>query len=167
LKESRNSVSSNKKAVVQLLDRTALRGYVNPNGMAEAEALDLLTQDGEHREIKMHTVRTVYFVREFDEPFQLERKTFLSRPKLNGLWVRLVYRDDETIEGLIANDLAELLDVGIQLTPPDLHGNTMRMFVPRTAIEELKVLGVVGVARRGPREQRVLIPAAQTKLFNE
>jgi uncharacterized protein DUF6982 len=167
LKESRNSVSSNKKAVVQLLDRTALRGYVNPNGLMEAEALDLLTQDGEHREIKMHMVRTVYFVREFDEPFQLERKTFLSRPKLNGLWVRLVYRDDEAIEGLIANDLAELLDVGIQLTPPDLHGNTMRMFVPRTAIEELKVLGVVGVARRGPREQRVLIPAAQTKLFNE
>jgi uncharacterized protein DUF6982 len=167
LKESRNSGSSNKKAVVQLLDRTALRGYVNPNGMAEAEALDLLTQDGEHREIKMAHVRTVYFVREFDEPFQLERKTFLSRPKLNGLWVRLVYRDEEAIEGLIANDLAELLDVGIQMTPPDLHGNTMRMFVPRTAIEELKVLGVVGVARRGPREQRVLVPAAQTKLFSE
>jgi hypothetical protein len=97
----------------------------------------------------------------------LERKTFLSRPKLNGLWVRLLYRDDEAIEGLLANDLAELLDVGIQLTPPDLHGNTMRMFVPRTAIEELKVLGVVGVARRGPREHRVLIPGTQTKLFNE
>jgi hypothetical protein len=167
VKDARSAGSSNKKAVVQLLDRTALRGYVNPSGMAEAEAIDLLTQDGEHREIKMATVRTVYFVREFDEPFQLERKTFLSRPKLNGLWVRLVYRDDEAIEGLIANDLAELMDVGIQLTPPDLHGNTMRMFVPRTAIEELKVLGVVGVARRGPREQRVLIPVTQTKLFNE
>ena len=139
MKESRNSGSSNKKAVVQLLDRTALRGYVNPNGLVDAEAVSLLTQDGEHREIKMASVRTVYFVREFDEPFQLERKTFLSRPKLNGLWVRLVYRDEEAIEGLIANDLAELLDVGIQLTPPDLHGNTMRMFVPRTAIEELKV----------------------------
>ena len=46
-----------------------------------------------------------------------------------------------------------MLDSGIQLTPPDLHGNTLRMFVPRSALLELKVLGVVGVARRAAQPQ--------------
>jgi hypothetical protein len=166
-RETRNSTVSNKKAVVQLLDRTAIKGYVHPAGLERAPQLDLLTPDGEHRSIAMPSVRTIYFVREFDEPYQLERKTFLSRPKINGLWVRVRFRDEDVIEGLIANDLLELLDAGIQLTPPDLHGNTIRLFVPRTAIEELKVLGVVGIARRGPREVRPIVSSSQSKLFTD
>ncbi|MGA8035110.1 MAG: hypothetical protein WB985_03990 [Candidatus Acidiferrales bacterium] len=166
-KETRSPGSSNKKAVVQLLDRTAIKGYLSPNGLAQAETVDLLTQDGEHKQINLASVRAIYFVRELGDPFPLERKTFLSRPKLNGLWVRLRFRDEEVIEGLAANDLVELLDGGIQLTPPDLHGNTMRLFIPRSAIEEMKVLGVVGIARRGPREFRPTVPSSQSKLFTD
>ena len=33
--------------------------------------------------------------------FEPERKVFLSRPKLDGLWVRLRYADSETIEGVV------------------------------------------------------------------
>jgi hypothetical protein len=166
-RDTRNPAVSNKKVVIQLLDRTAIKGYVNPTGLAQAESLDQLTPDGEHRSIALPSVRTIYFVREFDEPYHLERKTFLSRPKINGLWVRLHFRDEDVIEGLVANDLVELLDGGIQLTPPDLHGNTIRLFIPRSAIEEMKVLGVVGIARRGPRESRPIISAAQSKLFTD
>jgi hypothetical protein len=166
-RDTRNSTASNKKAVVQLLDRTAIKGYVNPSGLAQAASLDLLTPDGERRSIALPSVRTIYFVREFGEPYQLERKTFLSRPKINGLWVRLRFCDEDVIEGLAANDLVELLDAGIQLTPPDLHGNTIRLFVPRTAIEEMKVLGVVGIARRGPREIRPVVSSSQSKLFTD
>jgi hypothetical protein len=158
---------SNKKAVVQLLDRTAIKGYLSPAGLGLAKTLDLLTQDGEHRQIDVASVRAIYFVRELESPFQLERKTFLSRPKLNGLWVRLRFRDEDSIEGLAANDLVELLDGGIQITPPDLHENTMRMFIPRSAIEEMKVLGVVGIARRGPREVRPIVSSSQSKLFTD
>ncbi len=129
-KESRNPGSTNKKVVVQLLDRTALKGYLNPNGLAQAAKLDLLTTEGEHRTIDVSSLRTIYFVRELDEPFALERKTFLSRPKLNGLWVRLRFIDEDVIDGLVPSDLVELLDSGIQLTPPDVHGNTVRMFIP-------------------------------------
>jgi hypothetical protein len=167
VKETRNPGSSNKKVVVQLLDRTAIKGYVSPAGLGQADSLDLLTPEGEHRVIDLKSVRTIYFIREFSDPYQLERKTFLSRPKLNGLWVRLRFRDEDVIEGLVANDLVELLDAGIQLTPPDLHGNTIRLFIPRTAIEEMKVLGVVGIARRGPREVRPAIPSSQSKLFTD
>ena len=84
----------------------------------------------------------------------MERKTFLSRPKLDGLWVRLRFRDDDALEGIVSNNLLDLLDTGVQLTPPDLHGNVLRMFIPRSALAEMKVLGVVGVARRTARATR-------------
>ncbi len=164
--KERATGSSNKKAVVQLLDRTVIKGYVNPAGLSASPTIDVLTADGEHRSVELKYVRTIYFVRELEDSFQLQRKTFLSRPKLDGLWVRVRFADEDTLEGLIANDLIDLLDSGIQLTPPDLHGNTVRLWVPRTAIEEMKVLGVVGVARRSTPDSRTS-SNAQTKLFTD
>jgi hypothetical protein len=83
--------------------------------------------------------------------------------------VRLRFRDDDVMEGIVSNDLLDLLDTGVQLTPPDLHGNSLRLFIPRAALEEMKVLGVVGVARRTGREASGAraIAAAQPKLFSE
>jgi hypothetical protein len=143
-----------------------LKGYLNPAALARAEAFDLLTPDGEHVSVAMASVKSVYFVREFPDVFQPERKVFLSRPKLDGLWVRLRFRDEDVMEGIVANDLLDLLDNAVQLTPPDLHGNTLRLFIPRSALAEMKVLGVVGAARRTPRAAGA-VAASQSKLFNE
>jgi len=147
-----------------LADRTPLRGYLNPATLAESDILDLLTPDGEHQAVALNEVRSVYFVREFTDNFEPERKVFLSRPKLDGLWVRLKFRDNETIEGVVPNDLLALLDHGVQITPPDLHGTSLRIFIPRTALAEMTVLGVVGIARRKPAQPAA---ASQSKLFNE
>jgi hypothetical protein len=59
-----------------------------------------------------------------------------------------------------------MLDHGVQITPPDLHGNSLRIFIPRSALTEMKVLGVVGVARRLPR-QPAAAATPQPKLFDE
>ena len=90
--KSRGPSSTLKKVVVLLLDRTSEKGYLNPGTLGQTEAIDLLTLDGEHQAIELEQVKCVYFVREFNETFELERKTFLSRPKLDGLWVRLRFR---------------------------------------------------------------------------
>lgn len=167
--KSRAPSSTHKKVVVLLLDGTAIRGYLNAATLGRSETIDLLSPEGEHKSIELTDVKSVYFVREFLEPFEPERKTFLSRPKLDGLWVRLRFRDDDVMEGIVSNDLLDLLDTGVQLTPPDLHGNSLRLFIPRTALEEMKVLGVVGVARRTARDASTAraIAAAQPKLFSE
>lgn len=167
--KSRTPSSTHKKVVVLLLDGASIRGYLNAATLGRTETIDLLTQDGEHKSIALQDVKLVYFVREFLDSFTPERKTFLSRPKLDGLWVRLRFRDDDVMEGIVSNDLLDLLDTGVQLTPPDLHGNSLRLFIPRTALEEMKVLGVVGVARRGPRPASGAraSDAAQPKLFSE
>jgi hypothetical protein len=156
-----------KKVVVALADRSAIRGYLNPAKLGKSETFDLLTQDGEHREVTIEDVRSVYFVREFTPNYEPERKAFLSRPKLDGLWVRMKFRDNDTLEGVVPNDLLAILDSGVHITPPDLQGDTQRMFIPRAAITEMKVLGVVGIARRTPDKAAAAAVAAQPRLFTE
>ena len=145
------------------MDKKALRGYLSPARLGQSEPIDVLTPDGEHEQIPLAKVRAIYFVREFSDDFEPERKAFLSRPKLDGLWVRLRFTDNDTLEGVIPNDLLSLIDNGLQITPPDLNSTTDRIFVPRSALFEVTVLGVVGIARRKPSA----VAAAQSRLFNE
>lgn len=144
----RAPTSTHKKVVVRFLNGSTCRGYLNPSRLGEGEMVEVLTPEGEHRNVALEDVRSIYFVREFADEFEPERKAFLSRPKLDGLWVRLRFRDNDTIEGVVPNDLLSLLDHGVQITPPDLHGTTLRIFIPRSALAEMTVLGVVGIARR-------------------
>lgn len=167
--KKRGPASTLKKVVVLLLDRSTLKGYLDTKTLGHSDAVDILTPNGEHHSVLVKDIKSVYFVREFSDSFEPERKAFLSRPKIDGLWVRLRFRDEDVMEGIVSNDLMELLDGGVRLTPPDLHGNVLHMFVPRTALSELKVLGVVGAARRTPRATRDIraVLEAQSKLFSE
>ena len=136
---------------------------MNPSRLQLTEPLDLLTVEGEHHSLLLKDIRAVYFVREFTVDYEPERKAFLSRPKLDGLWVRLRFHDNEMLEGIVTNDLLAFLDSGVQITPPDLNGTTVRIFVPRTALAEMSVLGVVGIARRKPAPPAQIQP----KLFSD
>ena len=153
--KNRTPASTHKKVIIVLADKKPLRGYLNPVRLGQNDPVDLLTPDGEH----------IFFVREFSDDFEPERKAFLSRPKLDGLWVRLRYNDGETLEGVVPNDLLSLLDNGLQITHPDLNSTTDRIFVPRAALSEVTVLGVVGIARRKPAAAAAA--ASQPRLFNE
>ena len=164
--KNRAPASTHKKVVVVLLDKTALRGYLSPTRLGQADPIDVLTPDGEHEQIPLAKIRSIYFVREFSDDFEPERKAFLSRPKLDGLWVRLRFTDNDTLEGVVPNDLLSLLDNGLQITPPDLNSTSDRIFVPRSALSEVTVLGVVGIARRKPAAAAAAA-ANQPRLFTE
>lgn len=163
--KTRLPASTHKKVIVVLADKKPLRGYLNPVRLGQSDPIDLLTPDGEHVEVPLARVRSIYFVREFSDDFEPERKAFLSRPKLDGLWVKLRYNDGETLEGVVPNDLLSLLDNGLQITSPDLNSPTDHIFVPRAALTEVTVLGVVGIARRKPAAAAAA--ASQPRLFNE
>jgi Family of unknown function (DUF6982) len=162
--KSRPPASTHKKVVVEFLDRKSLRGFMNPSRIGQSPAVDVLTPEGEHEEIPYEKVRAIYFVRDLAVEFEPERTAFLSRPKLDGLWVKLRFRDGETLEGVVPNDLLALMENGLQLTPPDFNSNTDRIYVPRSALTELTVMGVVGIARRKPAAAAA---AVQPRLFNE
>lgn len=129
------------------LDGKSHAGYLDPAHLGKAELIDLLSVEGEHRSVPLKDVKGVYFVRDFSEPFQPARKFFLSRPRQEGLWVRLLFIDGDRMDGLVPNDLLGLLERGIHVTPPGSHGNSLRLFIPHPALREFRVLGVVGAAR--------------------
>ena len=161
--KKRIAATTHKKVVVLMLDGTRAQGYLNASDLGQQETVELLSNSGEYQTLELATIKSIHFVREFRDDFEPERKAFLSRPKLDGLWVRLKFRDDDVQEGIVANDLLDLLVNGVRLTPPDLHGNSLWIFIPRTALAEMKVLGVVGVARRQPATPT----DKQPKLFSE
>lgn len=160
----RQTAGTHKKAIVVPLAGKSVQGYINPGELGRSDQLELLSTDGEYVNLELAKIKTIHFVREFAAQQAPERKTFLSRPKLEGLWVRCLFRDQDAIEGIVANNLVEIAQHGVRLTPPDLHGNTLWIFIPATALAEVTVLGVVGIARRRK-------PAAaadrQPKLFDE
>jgi len=45
-------------------------------------------------------------------------------------------------------DLTQSTPEGFLVNPPDQRSNTQRIFVPRTALESLTVLAVIGATRR-------------------
>jgi hypothetical protein len=112
----------------------------------------------------LREIKGVYFVREFGDSESLTRKTFTSRPRSEGLWVRLRFKDSEILEGLMPADLTQTTPEGFLVNPPDQRSNTQRIFVPRTALESLTVLAVIGATRRprhGAQDQR------QVPMFEE
>ena len=157
--------STHKKVVVRKMDRDSLNGYLAPSHFVHEGKLELLNTAGNVVAIDLHDIKVVYFVREFGESEALPRKTFTTRPRTEGLWVRLKFKDNETIEGLMPNDLSSNLAEGFLINPPDLRSNTQRMFVPRNALESLTVLAVIGSGRRHRRG--IAADVRQVPMFGE
>lgn len=158
------TASTSKKALVERFDREALPGFLNPQGLLQPQGLELLSTAGTIAVIPWTEVKMVRFVREFPAGRPLpERQTFLTRPKSEGLWVRMKFRDGDTLEGVLPNNLLLLENQGFTMAPPDPGANTQKVFVPRQALLALQVLGVVGSPLR---DKRAPEPRRQIGLFD-
>lgn len=158
--------STHKKVTVRKHDREAINGYVAPASFLSAGRLELLNTAGKLVTIPLEEIKGVYFVREFSESEAVVRKSFASRPRVEGLWVRLRFRDNEVVEGMMPNDLTQLGGAGFLVTPPDTRGNTQRIFVPRSSLTEIRVLGVIG-GDRARRRRPTPAEVGQVPMFNE
>jgi hypothetical protein len=136
--------STHKKVVIRKLDKTLVCGYVDPRAYLGPDAVELLAHDGHLASIPLEQVKGVFFVRDFEgNPRRPERKVFHSRPRQSGLWVRMIFKDNEVLEGLTPNNLLGLDPAGFYISPPDMYSNNLRVFVPRRSLKEMEVLGVI------------------------
>jgi len=156
--------STHKKVIVRKMDRDSINGYVAPANFVVDGKLEMLNTAGNLVGIELRDIKVVYFVREFSEA-QPVRKTFATRPRTEGLWVRLRFKDNEVIEGMMPNDLTQITAEGFLVTPPDVRANTHRMFVPRAALLSLTVLGVVGISKA--RRRKAAAGDLQVQLFEQ
>jgi hypothetical protein len=148
-------VSTNKKVLVSRFDREPLSGFVNPQGYLLAQGLELLSQTGSVNIVPYDEVKLVCFVRDFQqgEP-RKELRLFTTRPKLEGLWLRMYFRDGDAMDGILSNNLLQLDSAGFSVVPPDPGFQNQRIFVPRAAISRVQVLGVVGSPLRSHRKPK-------------
>src|SRR5437764_12827353 len=135
--------STHKKVIVRKLDRDSISGYVSQTFVIDGK-LEMLNLAGNVVSIDLKDIKSVSFVRDFSDPDAPGRKTFTTRPRTAGLWVRVKFRDNEVMEGMMPNDLAQLMPEGYLPNPPDTRSNTQRIFLPRTAVTALTVLAVIG-----------------------
>ena len=159
--------STHKKVTVRKLDRDSLNGFVSTHFLNDGK-LELLNTAGNLVAIELRDIKCVFFVREFGDAEELNRKTFTTRPRTEGLWVRLRFKDNDVMEGMMPNDLTQFSPEGYLVNPPDTRSNTQRIFVPRSALTELTVLAVIGgpaSRKRKPTDRPIDI--RQVPMFTE
>ena len=146
--------AARKPVIVRKLTRDWCAGYAAANLAGDGQELELLDTHGKLLRLAWNQVKWVCYVRELGvgdgsatdtvNPERLLRRRFSSRPRMAGLWLRLALSDGEELEGVAANDRSLVEGAGLMLTPPDTRSNTQRVFVPRSSIRDLTVLGVIG-----------------------
>ena len=160
--------SAKKKVILRRTTGEILPGYLPLSGLSRGadsqKLVELLDLSGRLIEVPLNDVRMICYVRDFNladtvHPERLTRRAFLSRPRTEGVWVRMAFRGTdrsldrsadrapEMLEGLAAADLSLfdslIEDSGLHFAPPDIRSNTQRIFVPRTAMETLQILAVI------------------------
>ena len=169
----RNQKSTYKKVVLRRLDHGLTKGFVDPTSYLAPSGIRMLDREGRTLSVPFNEIKGLFFVRDFDgNPHRSERKLFQSRPRLAGLWVRMLFKDKEVLEGLLPNNLVELSPEGFLVTPADVYSNNLRVFVPRAALSEMTVLGVIldGRLRKLPQKMTrfqggITITEGQIELF--
>ena len=174
--------SAHKKVIVRRFTGETLPGYLPlanfVRGKAPEHALDLLDLTGRVIPLFLNDIKHICYVRDFNltdssNPERLTRRTFLARPRTEGLWLRLTFRspspETDQLEGLAPID-ATLLDdlvsdAGLFLTPPDTRSNTQRIYVPRTAIADLQLIAVITTPSRKKPLPAAAVPTMQEDLF--
>jgi hypothetical protein len=144
-------------------DGNCLSGYLPAAGFirrgVSPEMLELLDLSARRQVIPLASLKWVCFVRDFNSgepanPERLLRTAFSGRPRLAGVWLRMTLKDETILEGLAENDLTLLDPAGVLVTPPDTRSNTQRIFVPRTSIQELSVVAVIGASAAAPAKRK-------------
>ncbi len=156
--------STTKKALIRRFDREPLQAFVNPQSYLQQNGIEMLSPEGNVVLIGYYDFKNVCFVKDFDTVAE-PAKLFQTRPKMEGLWVRMRYRDDEVMDGILPNDLLLWDRYGYAVIPPEPYSNNQRVFVPREALAEIHILGVVGSPlTKGTRKRTA--PEGQPTLFD-
>lgn len=163
-----NMSLGHKKVIIRKRNRDWLAGYLPPSQFVEAGKVSLLDLSGKVTTLNLEDVKWICFVRDFQsgetsDPERLIRRTFTSRPRGEGLWLRIQLLDDEfTLEGMAPNNRSLLDPYGLLITPPDTRSNTQRIFLPHSILSAFEVVAVIGISTR-----KKATPEAQADLFRE
>ncbi len=137
--------STAKRLILYRFDRQPVEAFVHADAYLQEAGVEVMLLDGSLQIVDYKSLKALCFAAEGASPdlFSVQ-SSFERRPKANGVWVSFRLRDDDVLEGILPHNLAEWPVQGFYLTPPKTSANRQRVFLPRQAIRETAVLGVIG-----------------------
>ena len=141
------SSSTAKRLILYRFDRPPVEALVHADAYLLDDGISLMSLDGNVQVIDYKNVKALCFASE-GAPADLFRAqtSFERRPKTAGLWASFRFRDEDVLEGVLPHNLLEWPAQGYFLTPPRSNAFRQRVFLPRQAVLEIAMLGLVGKA---------------------
>jgi hypothetical protein len=167
--------SAHKKVIVRRFTGETLPGYLPLSGFVRNRAIDLLDLSGHVIAFPLNDIKHICYVRDFNpqdsvNPERLTRRSFLAKPRTEGLWLRMTFRTGDLLEGLAPLDITLtddlIADQGLHISPPDTRSNTQRVYVPRTSLSDLQLLAVITTPSRRKPLPGSSVPSLQEDLFD-
>jgi len=132
------------KGHTEIYPATHLDFVLKENPVAMPEEIKIRLAEHERAvSIPLNSLKALFFVKSFSgSNAYKEIKFFEGHPSIEGLWVRVKFRDGEWTEGVIRNSYHFLVEPGFLVKPPDPQGNNEMVYVVKSSLADFQVLGV-------------------------
>ncbi len=145
------AASTSKRIFIYRFDRQPLEGVVNPSACFLPAQVELITANGTLMGVSYSELKALCFVSDHAQPDLFAAHTlFERRPKASGLWTRFTFRDGSLLDGILPHNLLEWPEHGFLATPPHAGTQRQRVFIPRQALIQTELKGVMGVSGMAP-----------------
>lgn len=149
-----NDNRNDPKVVAHLADGSLIKGFLrgalpidplSPSLTAKSLptdiSLELLT--GGTQLVDLKNAKALFFVKTLEgRDDYTEIKFFERNPQIEGLWIKIQFKDGEITEGIVHNSPPFVMDAGFFLRPPDPHSNNRVVYVVKSFVSDFRVLGI-------------------------
>jgi hypothetical protein len=150
------AASTAKRVFIYRFDRQPLEGIVNPGTCFQEKHVEVISPNGNLIGVTYGELKALCYVSDNAEADLFDVHAFFDRrPKAPGLWTRFTFRDGARLDGVLSHNLLEWPEQGYFVTPPHAGTQRQRVFIPRLALTNTELRGVVGTsaAKVGGRRQ--------------
>ncbi len=144
------------RVVARLRDGRLVRGYIDDKPASDlatfleetanslpGEITIRVVESGELLRLPVEGLKALFFVKSFEGRSEYREVKFFDRnPPIKGLWVRVQFFDNESLEGIVRNSIDFLVKPGFFLKPPDPASNNAVLYVVKSSLADFRVLGV-------------------------
>ena len=142
------------KVVAHLADGSLIKGFLQDAasfdplsagliGTGLPEKILLQIPDGKTQTVDVRSAKAIFFVRTLEgRNDYVELKFFERNPQIEGLWIKIRFKDGEITEGIVHNSLPFVTDPGFFLRPPDPQSNNRVVYAVKSFLTEFRVLGI-------------------------
>jgi hypothetical protein len=142
------------KVVAHLADGSLVKGILRDTESFDPLSAGLIGQtlpstvavelpEGGSRTVDLKNAKALFFVKKLEgRSDYVEVKFFERNPQIEGLWIKIKFKDGEVTEGIVHNSLPFVADSGFFLRPPDPESNNHVVFVVKSFLSDFRVLGI-------------------------